>query len=489
MLPKDKQLVLSPYESLYQRLIPKTHFLWRLKHLVDFDFIYEELQDKYCLDNGREAIHPIELFKYLLLKAIYNLSDRDLEERSMYDMSFKYFLDLKPEDNVIHPSTLSKFRKLRLKDENFLDLLISKSVQIALSAGVIKSRNIIVDSTHTESRYNWQSTCKLLLTQANLLRKEVRHFDEKKAKQFPSKIDKASIEEVLSYCQELVDVILKDETLVNLPAVGEKIHLLQELLQDGDEHIQHSKDEDARHGHKSANSSFFGYKTHLAMSDERIITAATITSGEKDDGSQLPALVEKSRAAGLHVDNVIGDTAYSGKENLALAKSEKNEGQSFSLVSKLNPVISNGNRLQDFNFTYNKDAGLFVCPAGHLAISKKKRNAPKNTNKNSSIVYSFDVEKCKCCPQKEGCYKGGKSRSYSVTIKSDLHKDQQAFQESQVFQELMNTRYKIEAKNSEIKHRHGYNRALSSGLFGMEIQGATTLFVVNMKRILRIMEK
>ena len=147
MLPKDKQLVLSPYESLYQRLIPKTHFLWRLKHLVDFDFIYEELQDKYCLDNGREAIHPIELFKYLLLKAIYNLSDRDLVERSMYDMSFKYFLDLKPEDNVIHPSTLSKFRKLRLKDENFLDLLIGKSVQIALSAGVIKSRNIIVDST------------------------------------------------------------------------------------------------------------------------------------------------------------------------------------------------------------------------------------------------------------------------------------------------------------------------------------------------------
>ena len=70
-----------------------------------------------------------------------------------------------------------------------------------------------------------------------------------------------------------------------------------------------------------------------------------------------------------------------------------------------------------------------------------------------------------------------------------MHKDQQAFQESQVFQELMNTRYKIEAKNSEIKHRHGYNRALSSGLFGMEIQGATTLFVVNMKRILRIMEK
>jgi hypothetical protein len=29
-------------------------------------------------------------------------------------------------------------------------------------------------------------------------------------------------------------------------------------------------------GHKTANSSFFGYKTHLAMSEERIITTATV---------------------------------------------------------------------------------------------------------------------------------------------------------------------------------------------------------------------
>lgn len=38
--------------------------------------------------------------------------------------------------------------------------------------------------------------------------------------------------------------------------------------------------------------------------------------------------------------------------------------------------------------------------------------------------------------------------------------------------------------NSELKNRHGYDCASSSGLFGMEIQGATTIFVVNIKRIL-----
>jgi len=47
-------------------------------------------------------------------------------------MSFKYFLDMTPEEEVIDPSSLTKFRKLRLKDLNLLDLLINKTVEIAL---------------------------------------------------------------------------------------------------------------------------------------------------------------------------------------------------------------------------------------------------------------------------------------------------------------------------------------------------------------------
>ena len=47
-----------------------------------------------------------------------------------------------------------------------------------------------------------------------------------------------------------------------------------------------SKDQDARIGHKTADTAFFGYKTHIAMTPERIITAAVVTSGEKADGKQ-----------------------------------------------------------------------------------------------------------------------------------------------------------------------------------------------------------
>ena len=66
------------------------------------------------------------MFKYLLLKTIYTVSDVDVVERSRYDMSFKYFLEMNPEDDVINPSSLTKFRKLRLKDTDLLHLLIGK---------------------------------------------------------------------------------------------------------------------------------------------------------------------------------------------------------------------------------------------------------------------------------------------------------------------------------------------------------------------------
>ena len=78
------------------------------------------------------------MFKYLLLKSIYDLSDVDIVERSKYDMSFKYFLDMAPEDSVINPSSLTKFRKLRLQDEGLLDMLIGKRLRLHLKKKSLK---------------------------------------------------------------------------------------------------------------------------------------------------------------------------------------------------------------------------------------------------------------------------------------------------------------------------------------------------------------
>ena len=281
MIEQQQKLVLSPYMEIYELVVPKDNLLRQIKELVDFKFVYDELIDKYCLDNGRNAVPPIRMFKYLLLKAIYDLSDVDVVERSKYDMSFKYFLDMAPEETVINPSSLTKFRKLRLKDMNLLDMLISKTVQIALDKKIIKSKSIIVDATHTKSRYNQKTLRQALQEQSKKLRRAVYEVDETMKKKFPNKNTEDSLEKELEYCKQLLSIVKDNEDICSYPKVQEKLNLLEESVNDDLEHLKTSKDNDARIGHKTADTSFFGYKTHIAMTEERIITAATITSGEK----------------------------------------------------------------------------------------------------------------------------------------------------------------------------------------------------------------
>lgn len=160
-------MILSSYLDIYELVVPKDNLLRKINELIDFSFIYNELIEKYCLNNGRNAIDPIRMFKYLLLKSIFDLSDVDVVERSKYDMSFKYFLEMAPEEDVINPSSLTKFRKMRLKDMNLLDMLINKTVSIALEKGIIKSKSIIVDATHTQARYNQKKPCEVLREKAS----------------------------------------------------------------------------------------------------------------------------------------------------------------------------------------------------------------------------------------------------------------------------------------------------------------------------------
>ena len=81
-----------------------------------------------------------------------------------------------------------------------------------------------------------------------------------------------------------------------------------------------------------------------------------------------------------------------------------------------------------------------------------------------------------------------RQKTYAVTIKSDEQLEQIEYQKTEEFINLQRKRYKIEAKNSELKNVLGYDRALSYGLSCMEMQGALTIFAANVKRIIKLMQ-
>ena len=96
MLPRQTSLSFSVYSDLYDKLIPRDNKLHQLNDLVDFTFVYDELSSRYCQTNGRVAIDPVRVFKYLLLKVIFDLSDVDVVDRSALRSFFQVFSRFSP---------------------------------------------------------------------------------------------------------------------------------------------------------------------------------------------------------------------------------------------------------------------------------------------------------------------------------------------------------------------------------------------------------
>ena len=100
----------------------------------------------------------------------------------------------------------------------------------------------------------------------------------------------------------------------------------------------------------------------------------------------------------------------------------------------------------------------------------------------------FSIKKCKKCPRCGTCYKGGKTKTHSITVTGNTRQKQYDFEQAEYFKERVKDRYKIEAKNAELKQSHGLGRCKYVGLLGMKKQIFFTAFVANVKRIVELSE-
>ena len=167
---------LSPYQNLYDKIIPPNHILRRLKENIDFSFINPMLKKQYCEHYGRPAKEPEMMFKLLFLKKIYDLSDERVISSAQTDMAYKYFLGLSPEEKMVDPSLLTKFRKTRIT-EDILEELLKETIQQAIKKGLVKSGTIIVDATHVEAAVQAKSVPQVLRELTKSMRKEIYKYE------------------------------------------------------------------------------------------------------------------------------------------------------------------------------------------------------------------------------------------------------------------------------------------------------------------------
>lgn len=481
MLRENVQMKLSQYRNLYDILVPKDNLLRKINENIDFSFVNPMLKEQYCEKFGRPAAEPEMMFKLMFLKKLYDLSDEQLVQNAYVNMAYKYFLDLDPEDGMIDSSLMTKFRKTRIT-EDILEEMLKETIRQAIEKRIIKSKAIIVDSTHTAAAVRPKSVTQVLRGLSKQLRKEIYKSMYDLSEKFPEKPDvTAELSEEIDYTRKLLECTEKEIAECENQKIKEIYDRIKNLLDtDRIREIRSKDDEDARFGHKTPTSTFYGYKNHIAMTEERIITGVEVTSGEAPDGKQLKILVEKSKGNGINIKEVIGDMAYVSKDNLEYC------GDEIKLIAKSNPVIAGLAIPKNDGFEFNKDAGTMQCPAGELAMRVDKQELESG---NVFYRYAFSKKKCKNCPLKDFCLAIHKSENtYSVTVLNEQNKARLDFESTEEFSRRLEVRYRIEEKNGELKQAHGLRKADSMGLEAMRIQMFFTAFVVNIKRIVKLIE-
>ena len=484
MLLNHNQSSLSFHSDLYT-LVPENHLLRQIHETVDFSFINELVKESYSVYYGRPANEPELLFRLLFLQFLYNLSDERVIEESQYNLAYKWFLGLNPEDSLPDSSQLSRFRRHRL-GANRVEKVLDHAVKQCIDKGLIQSKALILDSTHTIANASKDKPLDVLKKASNRLLKGVKKQYSalyKKLPKFPKLegTDEEKAMQLLHFLGELTN-ILENKIPDAEGSLLEKINIAKQIVEDErlltNKGILSAVDPVARFGRKSKSKTFYGYKNHIAMTEEEIITAIHITPGNEDDGKQLQTLVNKTTDQQLTIEEVLADTAYSGKENLGFLQKEE-----IAASIPLNPAVY-GTREEDL-FQYDKENDEVICPAGHQSIRKAKTGRT-GTNKNSCLTFYFDTNLCQKCPLREGCYNNTKEKTYSITIKSEEHKQQMAYLESEEYLQRKGVRCNIEHKNAELKNAHGMTRAKYRGQFGMRIQAFLTAFVVNVKRMIKL---
>ena len=141
---RDSTLFQFTTKRLRDFLAPR-HVLITIDEEFDFGKIVKPLENLYCLDNGRPAVHPEVIVRALVISAIYNITSfRQLCRSINENLAYRWFLFLGLDNVVFDHSTITYFIE-RIGPDGFRKLLEELNEQL-LKLGLLSSR-VYADSS------------------------------------------------------------------------------------------------------------------------------------------------------------------------------------------------------------------------------------------------------------------------------------------------------------------------------------------------------
>jgi transposase len=135
-----------------ETMIPVDHPIRAIKRLLEEVLVRMDphFEAMYAA-NGRPSIPPERLLLARVLMALYSIrSERQFCERLQYDLLFRWFLDLNPDETTFDHSTFSQ-NQARLLRHQVADLFFAEVVWLAKDQGWISDQHFSVDATLIEA--------------------------------------------------------------------------------------------------------------------------------------------------------------------------------------------------------------------------------------------------------------------------------------------------------------------------------------------------
>lgn len=486
-------------------LIDKGSFEWHFRRIVRPMISDEDFQWGYDLDRGRKAIPPSLIACALILQRKYDLSDREMERQIRFNLATKYALGLPMDDKGFDHTTLCKFRLMSAK-EHVARLCFEKFRDALVDAGLVRKGEVaIIDTTHVVADIAIPHTAKLVRMGINgALKALSRHGETKSSRAFKDlKLDMAlrtgdgnderqKLRELVYASRDLLEY-LEANGEINLAGVKEKAEELRRIVSEniaerdngGEKIFEEEKkdggrdrlvspvDPDARHGRKSSNQKFTGYKAQIIESENEFITAIDGMEGNKHDSHLASEMLEVMDNYGIKPDIVVGDRAYG---NELLKKRLSDIGVELVTPPREGEGGANGH-FKNSEFKYippeGEQSARLICPAGETA------NDPCKVYGGERFIF----ENCENCSLKAKCT-SAKRRQVEITSAYFYRKEVEEFSRTETYKNLMKARGKIERKNGQIKTQIGFRRCSYRGLVKFRLQCFFTALVANIQRLI-----
>jgi IS5 family transposase len=437
----------------------------------------------------------------MLLQSHEGLSDREAVDRLERDLAWQAAAGVHVGAEAFDPTLLVGMRN-RLRASARPRRLFEDTKAVARAAGVLGDRARVVDSTPLYDAVATQDTVtqlraavrKLLrLVDGDLavtVRAALRRDDDYASPGKPScdwddpEAREALVDALVADARAALSAV-EGEALEG--AAADAVELLavvagQDVEQgdDGRFRIVHqvakdrvisTVDPEARHGHKSRNRSFDGYKAHTSIDpdseliDEVAVTAANVSDREALDDLLAPVADEADKPV------VFGDSAYADGDTL-----ERLEAKGFAVMARVPPAVRREGRFSKDDFIIDLEDAAVVCPAGETADIV--------FDDHGGGMASFGAA-CARCPLADRCTTNATGRAVVIHRHEDIlqaHKaDQRRLEWSA---EYTATRPKVERKIGHLVRKPwGGRQARTRGAARATTDVLTRAAVVNFARL------